>query len=95
MYHNIVKIRYSRYSQPSISTTTFNFELTAPPTVGKDVPEPEAVTLTVDVPRHERDDFLKALEARGLVCLFEISLEDGFDPSFRHLGLIRLSERYH
>ncbi|KAJ4480536.1 hypothetical protein C8J55DRAFT_560482 [Lentinula edodes] len=71
VYHNIVKIRYSRYSQPSILTTTFNFELTAPPTVGKDVPEPEAVTLTVDVPRHERDDFLKALEARGLASRFD------------------------
>ncbi|KAJ3812528.1 hypothetical protein F5876DRAFT_74736 [Lentinula aff. lateritia] len=71
VYHNIVKIRYSRYSQPLILTTTFDFELAAPPTVGKDVPEPEAVTLTVDVPRHERDGFLKALEARGLASRFD------------------------
>ncbi|KAJ4488189.1 hypothetical protein J3R30DRAFT_3433965 [Lentinula aciculospora] len=70
-YHNIVKIRYSRYSQPSISTTTFNFELAVPPTVGKDTPEPQAVTLTISVPRHKRDDFLKALKARGVSCLFD------------------------
>ncbi|KAJ4001419.1 hypothetical protein F5050DRAFT_1724883 [Lentinula boryana] len=70
-YHNIRKIRYSRYSQTSVSTTTFNFELANPPTVGKDVPEPRAVTLTLSVPRHKRDVFLDALKARGLASLFD------------------------
>ncbi|KAJ3756112.1 hypothetical protein EV360DRAFT_85257 [Lentinula raphanica] len=70
-FHNMVKIRYSRYSQPSVSTTTFNFELTSPPTIGKDVPEPRAVTLTIDIPRPKRDHFLNVLKARGLVSLFD------------------------
>ncbi|KAJ3785207.1 hypothetical protein GGU10DRAFT_398883 [Lentinula aff. detonsa] len=70
-YHNIRKIRYSRYSQTSVMTTTFNFELANPPTVGKDVPEPRAVTLTLSVPRHKRDVFLDALKARGLASLFD------------------------
>ncbi|KAJ3717604.1 hypothetical protein DFJ43DRAFT_1227384 [Lentinula guzmanii] len=70
-YHNIRKIRYSRYSQTSVTTTTFNFELANPPTVGKDVPEPRAVTLTLSVPRHKRDVFLDALKARGLASLFD------------------------
>ncbi|KAE9383341.1 hypothetical protein BT96DRAFT_74051 [Gymnopus androsaceus JB14] len=63
-YSNITKIHYSNYSK---SLTTFIFDLTTPPTFGGVIPKkPQSVTLAIDIPRGDREQFLASLKDRGL-----------------------------
>ncbi|KAE9406427.1 hypothetical protein BT96DRAFT_851738, partial [Gymnopus androsaceus JB14] len=68
-YSNISKIHYSSYST---SSTTFTFDLTIPPTFGGVIPETrQAVTLAIDIPRGNREQFMASLKNRGLAHRFD------------------------